>query len=69
MLEISDTGRGIPREEMGRLFQPFFSRSSGGTGLGLVIVKKIVEDHYGVIRVQSEEGIGTSIFILLPVKH
>ncbi|MBN2201103.1 GHKL domain-containing protein [bacterium] len=66
-IEIADTGRGIPKKYQPQLFQSFFSRSPSGTGLGLVIVKKIVEDHRGRIRIESEEGIGTTVFISLPV--
>ena len=68
-IEISDTGSGISQEDLGQLFQPFFSRSAGGTGMGLVIVKKIVEDHNGTIRIESEEGIGTTVFLTIPVKR
>jgi len=66
-IEIADTGKGIPKEFMNQLFQPFFSKSPGGTGLGLVITKKIIEDHEGEIKIVSEEGIGTSVFVTLPV--
>ncbi|MBC8184107.1 GHKL domain-containing protein, partial [candidate division KSB1 bacterium] len=66
-IEITDTGKGIPKDHINQLFQPFFSKSPGGTGLGLVITKKIVEDHNGEIKIVSEEGIGTSVCILLPV--
>ncbi|MBN2416622.1 PAS domain S-box protein [bacterium] len=65
-LEITDTGRGMSREELDMLFQPFFSHSPRGTGLGMVIVKKIVDDHRGTITVNSREGEGTSITIILP---
>ena len=66
-VEIGDTGCGIPSEQMPRLFEPFFSKAPGGTGMGLVIVKKIIEDHSGNIEVQSEQGIGTSVLISLPI--
>jgi PAS domain S-box-containing protein len=66
-IEISDTGKGISRKHLSQLFQPFFSKSVSGTGLGLVIVKKIIEDHHGLIRIESEEGIGTTVFVTLPV--
>jgi signal transduction histidine kinase len=66
-IEIADTGIGIPKEFMNELFQPFFSKSPGGTGLGLVITKKIIEDHEGKIKIVSEEGIGTTVFVTLPV--
>ena len=65
-IEITDTGTGISKQDMGQLFQPFFSKSPSGTGLGLVIVKKIIEDHNGSIKIDSEEGIGTTVVISLP---
>jgi len=65
-IEIADTGRGMSSREMNRLFQPFFSKSPGGTGLGLVIVKKIIEDHHGYIEIDSTEGIGTTVTVTLP---
>jgi signal transduction histidine kinase len=64
--EISDTGVGIPRENLDKLFQPFYSNSSNGTGLGLMIVKKIIEDHKGTVRIKSEVNIGTTVIITLP---
>jgi len=68
-VEITDTGHGISPEDRDSLFQPFFSRSPGGTGLGLVICKKIVEDHQGAIEVHSEPGTGTTMTITLPLDH
>ena len=65
-IEIADTGKGIAKEHINQLFQPFFSKSPGGTGLGLVITKKIIEDHKGNIKIVSDEGIGTTVFISLP---
>ena len=66
-LAISDTGRGIPREDLGRVFEPFFSTKRKGTGLGLAIVHQIVESHGGEIQVESKEGEGTTFRIILPV--
>ncbi len=71
--EISDTGTGIPKEMMERVFERFFridqarSRDSGGTGLGLAIVKHLVEAHGGQIRCESQLGEGSSFMITLPV--
>jgi two-component system sensor histidine kinase HydH len=58
-LEIRDTGPGIPQEDLPRLFDPFFTTKKEGTGLGLAIVHRIVENHGGLIDVQSELGKGT----------
>ena len=58
-----DTGEGIPRENIDKLFDPFFSTKKKGTGLGLAIVKSIVEGHGGEIEVESEPGSGTRFTI------
>lgn len=65
LLGISDTGCGMSQETKEQLFQPYFTHS-GGVGLGLTIVKKIVDQHRGFIEVQSEEGVGTTFMIYLP---
>lgn len=67
VMEVMDTGTGIPRDLRGRLFQPFSSATHLGTGLGLTIVKKIVDDHNGHIEVSSEEDVGTAFLVYLPV--
>lgn len=73
---IKDSGIGIPEKHLRRLFQPFaqadnsMSRRFGGTGLGLVITKKLVDLMHGTIRVDSEVGLGTEVQVLLPLeKH
>ncbi|MEA2101147.1 MAG: ATP-binding protein, partial [Thermodesulfobacteriota bacterium] len=68
-LYILDTGEGIPPNIMTRLFEPYFSTTKGGTGLGLVIVKRIINDHNGFIRVRNNEPTGTIFIIELPVKE
>lgn len=67
-IEISDTGVGIPEENLGRVFDPFFTtRLPGeGTGLGLAISRRIVTDHQGTISVKSRVGRGTTFAIELP---
>jgi signal transduction histidine kinase len=62
-LRISDTGVGIEKELLDRIFEPYFSTKDVGTGLGLPIAKKIVEDHGGAIEIASEPGRGTAITI------
>ncbi|HBT19824.1 MAG TPA: hypothetical protein DEA47_00355 [Peptococcaceae bacterium] len=66
-LEISDTGKGIPCHLQEKIFEPFFStkEEKKGTGLGLYVVKNIVEELNGKIWVKSETGVGTSFFIEL----
>jgi PAS domain S-box-containing protein len=66
-IEISDTGQGMPPEIQARLFEPFFTTKEQGAGLGLSISYSIIEAHHGQISVTSEEGIGTTFSILLPV--
>ncbi|QQS34287.1 MAG: HAMP domain-containing protein [Acidobacteriota bacterium] len=64
--EISDTGVGIPPENLEKIFEPYFSTKETGTGLGLAIVQKIVESHNGTIDVRSEEAKGTTFTVKLP---
>jgi len=64
--EISDTGKGIPAENLSKIFEPYFSTKETGTGLGLAIVHKIVEIHNGKIRVESTGGTGTRFLVELP---
>ena len=66
LLEMSDTGTGMPPEKLDQIFTPFFTDKNRGTGLGLAITKNIVEQHKGEITVQSEEGAGTSFTVILP---
>jgi two-component system sensor histidine kinase PilS (NtrC family) len=63
VLSVSDTGIGIPPEDLDHIFEPFFSRRVDGTGLGLAITARIVEDHKGSIEVSSEVGKGTTFVI------
>ncbi len=72
VLEVSDTGIGIPPEQLGKIFQRFYQvdgsskRRFGGVGLGLALVKEIVESHEGTVDVTSAEGEGTTFRIALP---
>lgn len=65
MIHVADTGDGIPRENLDKLFDPFFSTKKKGTGLGLAIVKSIIEGHEGEIEVESEPGKGTRFTVTL----
>jgi signal transduction histidine kinase len=65
-ISIIDSGDGIAQEEKEKIFEPFFTTKENGTGLGLSIVHKIIENHNGVIRVESELGRGSSFIIYLP---
>ena len=68
-LTIVDTGHGIPPEAIGNIYDPFFTTKEfgKGTGLGLTVVKGIIEEHQGTIVVESEEGKGTRFTVLLPM--
>lgn len=66
-IEVSDTGRGFPKEYQGSLFLPYFSARKGGTGLGLAIVRQIISDHGGSIRAERNKPRGTRIIIELPL--
>jgi len=65
---VLDSGMGMPHEVAKKIFDPFFTTKKKGTGLGLAVSRKIMEDHEGEISVQSEEGKGTKITIALPIK-
>jgi nitrogen fixation/metabolism regulation signal transduction histidine kinase len=66
-LHITDKGTGIDKENLSKIFQPYFSTKQTGVGLGLPIVKKIIEEHGGVISVKSQPQEGTTFFIKLPL--
>jgi signal transduction histidine kinase len=62
-LEVSDTGQGLTPEECQRLFTPYYTTKTHGTGLGLAMVQSVVSDHKGRISVESEKGKGTTFRI------
>jgi two-component system sensor histidine kinase PilS (NtrC family) len=68
-ITFTDTGVGIPPDEVAKVFTPFHSTKEQGTGLGLAIVSKIVEAHRGRIDVQSRVGKGTTFTVILPVRQ
>lgn len=67
VLEISDTGKGLTREECDRLFTPYYTTRQHGTGLGLAIVQSVVSDHHGRVTVSSKQGQGTTFQVELPL--
>jgi len=66
-LDFADTGEGISKENLGKIFEPLFSTRTQGTGLGLTVCQDIIEAHKGNISVESEKGKGTKFTIKLPV--
>lgn len=71
MLEVtvSDTGEGIAASDIAHVFEPFFSTKSEGTGLGLALVHRVVQEHGGDIDVRSSPGLGTTFTLTLPLRH
>ncbi|NMC73996.1 MAG: response regulator [Geobacteraceae bacterium] len=67
VIRVSDTGKGIPRENISKVFDPFFTTKNSGTGLGLSVVLRIVRTYNGKIEVESEEGKGTVFTVSLPI--
>ena len=66
---VSDTGEGIAPSDISHVFEPFFSTKSEGTGLGLALVHRVVQEHGGDIEVRSSPGLGTTFTLTLPSRH
>jgi signal transduction histidine kinase len=67
VLEVSDTGGGIPAAALGSVFEPFFTTRQEGTGLGLAIAKRYIEQNGGRLEIESQQGRGTTVRLRLPV--
>src|SRR5207244_4555719 len=67
-VRVSDSGAGIPRSVLPKLFDPFFSTKPGGTGLGLSISQTIMQEHGGTIAIASREQRGTTVLLNFPVE-
>jgi signal transduction histidine kinase len=65
-IEVSDTGRGISARDLPNIFRPFYTTKGNGTGLGLSLARRIVEEHHGSIEVRSKVGEGSKFTVLLP---
>jgi signal transduction histidine kinase len=68
-VEVSDNGRGIAPENVANIFRPFFTTKGNGTGLGLSLARRIVEDHHGTIKVTSTVGEGSTFLVRLPFQR
>ncbi len=68
-ISVSDTGCGIPPENLGKVFNPFFTTKDTGTGLGLAIAYGVVKNHHGYLEIESEVGKGTTVTVHLPRTH
>jgi len=66
-MAVSDNGAGFPEELMARIFEPYVTTKPRGTGLGLAVVKKIVDEHHGTIAIESSPSRGASVSVLLPL--
>ncbi len=66
-VSVADTGGGIPQEQINRIFEPFYTTKKKGTGLGLMIVQRIIRAHGGRIELESQEGRGTTFRVWLPL--
>ena len=66
-IAVSDNGPGFPEEMMTRIFEPYVTTKPRGTGLGLAVVKKIVDEHHGSIAIENRPQHGACVSVLLPV--
>ena len=66
-IRVTDTGKGIPKENLANIFDPFFTTKSAGTGMGLAIVLRIVKNYNGKIEVEKSDAEGTTFCVRLPM--
>jgi signal transduction histidine kinase len=67
VIDVIDTGRGIPPEQVGQIFQAYYTTKKGGTGIGLAMARRIADEHGGKIGVRSEVGKGSDFWISIPL--
>jgi two-component system NtrC family sensor kinase len=67
VIEFTDTGTGIPAQDLPKIFEPFYTTRTKGTGMGLAVSYSIIEQHHGDLAVRSKLGEGTTFRIRLPV--
>jgi signal transduction histidine kinase len=68
-ITISDTGAGIPRENLDKILEPFFTTKKNGTGLGLGLAYQAIKSHNGIVKIDSKTGEGTIVNIQLPLNN
>jgi signal transduction histidine kinase len=68
-ITVADTGKGIPADHMPHIFRPFFTTKGDGTGLGLSLSRRIVEEHNGRIEVTSRTAVGSQFTVLIPFRQ
>jgi signal transduction histidine kinase len=68
-IHVRDSGRGIAPEHLPNIFRPFYTTKGNGTGLGLSLARRIVEEHQGAVEVTSTVGKGTQFTVLLPIRR
>jgi two-component system sensor histidine kinase HydH len=68
VIEVKDTGCGIPQEDLDKVLDPYYTTKPDGTGLGLALAYKIIDEHKGIIRFSSSEGEGTTVSVSLPLE-
>ncbi len=68
-ITVEDNGKGMTQEVLSRVFEPFFTTSPDGTGLGLTLSRRLIERHNGTIDIESEKGKGTRVTVRLPCKQ
>ena len=68
VVRFTDTGKGIPTENLRQVLDPYFTTKTEGTGLGLLIVERIIRAHGGQLGIESSEGDGTSFILRLPLR-
>nr|WP_223218399.1 ATP-binding protein [Rhizobium wenxiniae] len=69
LIRFKDDGEGISEEDLEKIFDPFYSTKPNGTGLGLAMVHRIVDAHYGTVTITSKRGEGTEVSLRLPLLH
>src|SRR5262249_55189627 len=69
LIKFTDTGGGISPENLSRVFEPYFTTKTSGTGLGLLIVRRIVREHGGGLLIENSEGKGLTLTLRLPHVH